>query len=623
MRKFLAALLAATLFVVSGCGIISNINEDSDDSYAESTAEPTQTAGTAVEADETSDTEEPAIDAIWSEDEYSSDDVFSNRDSNSGYEDCVEIILKDGASYCDSEDVSIDGDVITISGEGSYLVFGSLSSGQIIIDSTNETKIQLILNGVTITNDSSACIYIKQADKVFLTLAEGSENPLSVTGEYVAIDDNNIDSVVFSKDDLTINGSGSLTIDAEYGHGIVSKDDLIITGGEIVIDAQLHGMTGKDCIGIKDCTLDITSGKDGIHTENTDDADAAYIYIESGDITVNAGMDAISAMTKLQIDGGSFDLTSGGGSSNASYNDSGMNWSWGQWGNNATGTEDSAKALKADEDIVINGGSFVINSSDDAIHTNASVYINDGEFAINSGDDGIHADASTAINGGSIDIQSSYEGIEGMAINISGGEINVVSSDDGLNAAGGTDSSSKSRPGAGGFDSASTDCYISISGGYIVIDADGDGIDSNGSLVISGGEIYVNGPTNNGNGALDYSTSSVSNAVVVAIGSSGMALGLSGASIDVTVSTQSAGTAIQLFDSDGNLLVEYTSLKQFTSVVIAAPSMVSGESYTLKVGGSEYTVTAGSSYNSGQTGGYPGGNPGGMGGGMGGNGGRP
>ena len=104
MRKLLAALLAATLFVVSGCGIISNINEDSDDSYAESTAEPTQTAGTAVEADETSDTEEPAIDAIWSEDEYSSDDVFSNRDSNSGYEDCVEIILKDGASYCDNED---------------------------------------------------------------------------------------------------------------------------------------------------------------------------------------------------------------------------------------------------------------------------------------------------------------------------------------------------------------------------------------------------------------------------------------------------------------------------------------------------------------------------------------
>ncbi len=215
-----------------------------------------------------------------------------------------------------SSGVSISGNIITITKEGTYVLFGALSEGQIVVDA-DSAKVQLVLDNADITCASSVAIYVKNADKTFITLAEGSENILMNTAEYEAIDDNNIDAVIFSKDDLTLNGKGTLTINSEYGHGIVSKDDLKLVGGIYNITAENHALSGKDSVRIAEGTYNLTSGKDGIHSENADDDEKGFVYIASGDFTIESTGDGIDASYVVQIDDGAFDITAGGGAENA------------------------------------------------------------------------------------------------------------------------------------------------------------------------------------------------------------------------------------------------------------------------------------------------------------------
>ncbi len=215
-----------------------------------------------------------------------------------------------------SSGVSISGNIVTITKEGTYVLSGALSEGQIVVDA-DSAKVQLVLDNADITCASSAAIYVKNADKTFITLAEGSENILMNTAEYEAIDDNNIDAVIFSKDDLTLNGKGTLTINSEYGHGIVSKDDLKLVGGTYNITAENHALSGKDSVRIADGTYNLTSGKDGIHSENADDDEKGFVYIASGDFTIESIGDGIDASYVVQIDDGDFDITAGGGVENA------------------------------------------------------------------------------------------------------------------------------------------------------------------------------------------------------------------------------------------------------------------------------------------------------------------
>lgn len=212
--------------------------------------------------------------------------------------------------------VSISGNIITITKEGTYVLSGALSEGQIVVDA-DSVKVQLVLDNADITCASSAAIYVKNANKAFITLAEGSENILMNTAEYEAIDDNNIDAVIFSKDDLTLNGKGTLTINSEYGHGIVSKDDLKLVGGTYNITAENHALSGKDSVRIAEGTYNLTSGKDGIHSENADDDEKGFVYIASGDFTIESTGDGIDASYVVQIDDGAFDITAGGGAENA------------------------------------------------------------------------------------------------------------------------------------------------------------------------------------------------------------------------------------------------------------------------------------------------------------------
>lgn len=557
--------------------------------------------------------------------EFAPEDMFSNRDKETGYTDYVEIKLSDNNISSNSENVSIDGNTVTISSAGTYALSGSLSNGQIIVNAGKEDKIQLVLQGIDINCDTSAAIYVKQADKVFITLDNATTNTFSNKKDFVSIDKNSIDSVIFSKEDLTFNGSGFLIINAAYGHGIVSKDDLVITSGNYKITSAGHGIEGKDSVRIADGDFAIISDKDGIHADNTDDATLGFIYISGGSFNITAGTDGFDASASLQIDDGTFNITTGGSSKNSSTNEQDAERpGWGRWGQETTSGSDtaSAKGLKADGDILLKAGTFTIDSSDDALHSNSNVYIKSGTIDISSGDDGIHADKKVAINGGTITISKSYEGIEGQNIDITGGIISIIASDDGLNAAGGNDGSGLgNRPGMDGFN-ADVDRYIKISGGKLTINASGDGIDSNGNLYVTGGETYVSGPTNNGDGALDYEgTAQITGGILIAVGSSGMAQNFGTSSTQGSIllnlsSSQNGGSAVTLKDESGNVIVSYAPEKSYASVVVSAPAIKQGSTYTLTTGASSQSITMQNLiYSSGTgMGSVPGGQKGGMGG---------
>ena len=431
--------------------------------------------------------------------------LFSTRDMEAGYDESAAVSIRLGGdtALCSSSAVAIDGGEITLLAEGVYILSGTLTEGQVVVDAGDGAKVQIVLKGADITSAASAAIYCREADKVFLTLAAGTENSLYNGGSFQPVDDSNIDAVVFSKTDLTLNGSGSLTVTSPGGHGIVSKDELTITGGSYTLTAARHGLTGKDSVDIAGGSFSITSGSDGIHAENADDAAKGFLYIADGSFTIDAQGDAISASGQLQIDGGSFALTAGGGSEGATMKAGDAMQRPGFQDFSVADAADAAdtascKGIKAGGALTVSGGSFDLDTADDAVHSGGDVTITGGEWTIRTGDDGIHADAAVLIQAGTFTIPYCYEGVEGQSVTIDGGTLDIIARDDGINAAGGADGSGTAY-GFGRQDPFAVDgnCAITINGGEITIVSDGDCLDSNGILTVNGGTLKL---TCNGNG---------------------------------------------------------------------------------------------------------------------------
>ena len=506
-RKVVLAFLLTGALVLSGCSKTNNSNETSSGSTS-------------------TDSSAQGIDVS---------NMFSDRDKEIGYdeENSTVIKLSDDSTTCDSDAVQISGNTVTNIDEGTYILSGTLTDGMVIVDAEDTDKVQLVLDGVDITSAESAAIYVREADKVFITTASDSQNTLTNGGTYTAIDDNNIDAAIFSKSDLTLNGAGSLTITAKAGHGVVSKDDLVLTSGTYQIDAASHGLSGKDSVRIASGSYTIVSGKDGIHAENADDTSLGFVYLADGTFDITSDGDGISAGNWLQADGGVYTVKAGGGSENVQKSDGEWQFGPGQKTESTDTTEEdtvSMKAIKAAGELILKGGKYSLDSADDTIHSNANVTISDGEFTLASGDDGIHADSATTISGGTVDITESYEGIEGLSIDI------------------------------------------------------------------TGGETYVSGPTNDGNSALDYNgTGTVTGGIFIAAGSSGMAENFGDSSTQgvmmVTVNSQAAGSAVSLSDSSGNELVSWTPEKEYTSVIISCPEITTGQEYTLTTGSDTTQIT--------------------------------
>ncbi len=612
-KKGFSAVIAAallTLTVFAGCDNDLETGSEPGESSSATTESSTASSSSAAQNPEVS---------------------FTDRDNKVNYDETAAVSISGSGNKFNvsGSGASAKDGILTISKAGTYVFNGSIDDGRIVVNVGDNDKVQIVLNGFSIKCSTHSPLFVKSGDKVFITVNDGTENSISDGAQYTALadDESNVDGAIFSRADLTINGGGTLNVSGNMQHGIVSKDDIAITGGNITVTANGSGISGKDCVKISDGTIKITSEGDGIKSDNTEDTSKGYVYIGGGKINIKSATDGISAETFLTVEKAEITLNTGGGSENSSKTSGGeVRPDWGRWGtNNGTTTDSdsaSAKGLKAGGNIKIADATITADTSDDSVHSNSNVTIESGTLNIKSGDDGIHADTATAVNGGNILIEKSYEGIEGSSVTISGGTLDVTASDDGINAAGGNDSSSMGgRPGQNSF-TQNSDVYIKIAGGKITVNAEGDGIDSNANITVEGGETYVNGPQSSGNAAFDYDGSAtVSGGILVASGSSGMAQGFSESSSQCSIlynlsSNHSAGDKITLADSSGNELVSFTPTKQYNSVVITTPKLTKDGTYKLTAGSESADITMSSTVysNGGGMGGFGGGGRGGMGG---------
>lgn len=561
MKKILTISLSVLVLMLAGC------TKNQEDKKQTKNNDCTETLS------EITTTEDINIDGM--------DLEFTENDKNS--------------SYSDSQIKSTDNkEIIEITADGIYKVTGNHS--QIVINAPDTAKPRIILENVNLHCENGPAIYVKSADKVFITVSDGTESTLTCGNSFDESYEN-ADGAIFSKADLTINGSGKLTVDGNYKCGIVSKDGLNIVDTNITVTSAGTAIEGKDCVKIGNSIINMAAGTDGIKSTNREDSTRGYVLIESGEFNITSQNDGIQAETALFIKDGNFNIKTGGGSAVSSSNYGKEDNRWGMWGgytqNNSTTDTESTKALKATSLIKIDNGNFSIDSSDDAIHSNSDLEIKGGSFNISSGDDGIHADDQLIISDGTLEISKSYEGIEATAITVSGGSIIVTASDDGFNAAGGNDSSAMGgRPGQNPFESDS-DAQINFTGGYILVSASGDGIDSNGDINLSGGVLLVSGPTNSGNSALDYGgKATVNGGVAVIAGSSGMATtfassSLQGSFMCTVNSSVSGGTSISVTDGS-KVIASFTPSKAYNNIIVSCPDLRVGNTYTLNIGG---TVT--------------------------------
>lgn len=556
-------------------------------SLTNTASEPEESTESAALAVNNSNQISTAASDIVTYDEEDYDSEWENENTN-----YIELNGAD-ASFKGSGAAMVDNQIL-IAVPGVYVISGKLNEGQIKIDLENKGTVKLVLNGAEIRNSQDAAIYVKQAEKTIITLQDGTQNIVSDGESYAKSEEDDPSAAIFSEDDLTINGTGSLTVNGNYNDGIAGKDDLIITGGNITIHSADDGLVGRDMVAVKEGTVSIDAAGDGIKSTNDTDTSKGFIVLEGGAFDVKAGSDGIQAETSLFIAGGQYTIMSGGGSVNGSVKaeDNRQSFPGNREGNTAEASDEtesqSAKGLKASSDITISGGNFKIDSSDDALHSNNSMTLAGNDISITSGDDGIHADSSITITNGTIAIDKSYEGIESKLITISGGETHVVSSDDGINVGGGNDESSvKGSTGQ----NTSGDSALHLNGGYLAVNSAGDGLDSNGSIYMTDGTVIVNGPTADNNGALDYNgVFEISGGLLIAAGSAGMAEAPSEQSaqhaILIDFSTlQQAESIINLTDGNGKTVMTFAPNKEFQTVVISSPELNKDTTYTLNSGG--------------------------------------
>lgn len=505
-------------------------------------------------------------------------DIVTDRDLEGAWEEdgATKISLSDGGCTVDGAGAVADGSTVTITAGGTYVLTGQISAGQVVVNADGE-KVQLVLDGASVTSSDSAAILVRAAKKVWLTLSDGTQNKLATSGSFAEDDEYSIDGAVWCKSDLTINGTGVLKVSSAEGHGIVCKDELALVSGDVEVEAARHAVQAQDAACVVAGTWSLTAGTDGIHCGDDDDAEKGSVLIVGGTVSIDAGSDGVDAANVLELDG--------------------------------------------------------------------------GEITVSAADDGLHSERVLQVDGGTVTVAKSYEGLEGSTVTVNGGVIDVTSSDDGVNAAGdpsgdlsaevtgvgasgpeaageqpeaaanggqaptgdgqapeGADAQAPTSaggqapadaggqaPGAGGAMDYDSTAQVTINGGKLTIQASGDGVDSNGDLTVTGGETYVFGPTSDGDGSLDFAgTDTVTGGVVMCVGSSGMAQNFGDASTQgsmlVSASGQ-VGDAIQLADEDGNVLASCEARTSYSCVLVSAPGVESGKTYTLSYGDTSSEIT--------------------------------
>ena len=561
-----------------------------------------------------------------------SDSETVNEPSKGTYAQTSEtvITLSDSITV-NGEGASVEGKIVTITSAGTYLVSGSMADGQIVVDTTDESEVKLVLNGVSLACSDGPAVLIKTAPKrVEIYTAANSVNILSDGTGYVIADEDQVEgeiypnACIYACEDLRFDGEGTLYVHGNADKGINTKDDLNIRGGTLVVTSAGVGMRGNDSVTVVDGKITVSSGGDGIKSGNIETEGKGQVRIENGTLYITATGDGIAAATDLTISGGTMVITTkdadstslsaanitptydslrgpggGGGMPPGGFGGGGMGPGGMMGEGNSNKSSISAKGLKAAGVLTVSGGKITVESADDGIHADDAVWIKDGSIYISANDDGIHANNMLTVSGGVTEIAKSYEGIEANQITILGGTNRITASDDGANANGGT-SMGMGRPDSfGGNTSQDTQGntntntpLLTISGGYTVINAAGDGIDSNGNIVMTGGTLYVYGPTNNGNGPIDFGDGNcnmtISDGTFLAVGSSGMADTAQNngqAVFAAYMNTLQAGTLIGIKDVSGNIIAAFELPKAIASIVYSSPALSAGETYTFVYGG--------------------------------------
>ena len=636
------SLLLASSLAFGGCGtaVTSASFVNTESASTESTGETSaDNAAATSESTASENAMESASDINFDLEltESTIDTEFTDREKSGSYKvsEAVKITLNKTTATVSGSGAKADGSTITITEEGVYIVSGTLEDGQIIVDASDSDKVQIVLDGVHINCETNAAIYVREADKVFITLAENSSNTLGGGNEYTQIDDNTVDGVIFSKSDLVCNGTGSLTIEADYKHGIVSKDDLVITGGTYKITAADNGITAKDQLKILDGSFDIDVANSAVKAKNADNAELGNIYIAGGIFTIEAEQDGFHATGSIVVDDGTITVNSG---------DDGFHADLDTVIHGGTILVEKSNEGLEGKRVVVNGGDITVNASDDGI--NAANSGDDGANAANSGDGGVNAansgdDGANATNpganaagSGDDDSNAASSNNDSSAAVNSGDDSSISGAADGKeppqmppdtengsdmqpsqdfdpeNAPSGGNAPQNFDPGNAPSDGdapqmmqggpgggGNSELYIKITGGTLTVSADGDGLDSNGGLLVTGGTTIVYGPTSDGDSALDYDGSAiVSGGILAAIGSAGMVESFDEASTQPVITyycteTQSADTTITLTDSDGSALFTVTPEKAYASIVLTCPEMKLDATYTLAAGTDNEEIT--------------------------------
>ncbi|HRZ98767.1 MAG TPA: carbohydrate-binding domain-containing protein [Paludibacter sp.] len=484
----------------------------------------------------------------------------------------VKISLNQTAITVSGKGATALGSTVTITKPGTYQFTGKLTDGQIIVNTIEDGRVRLILNNADVTNSTTSPLFVQNAERTILVLPKGTTNKFTDGANYTITADS-LNAPIFSKDYLSIFGEGTLTVKGNYKGGITSKDELEIKSGNLNITSVSSGIRGKDLLKIYDGTFRVNCGGDAFKSDNDSSDTKGIIEIADGTYDVICSGDGFSATKTIDISGGQFNIETGGGSTQAI----GLT---------------SSKGIKGTRKVNISGGTFIINSSDNSIHSSSDVTIGGGTFNISTGNRSIKSDTTLTINGGEININQAFKGINGHKVTINNGKITVTSQNDCLKGSRGNDLTT---------DDGS---HIQINGGTLLLTtAKGDAVDSNGSIKIMGGTLVVQGSQTITDDALTYrSTFIITGGNVIASG--GRTLNPSTTSVQNTVlikinSYLAPNTIINIQDEAGVSKLSYKVKKYALYVLVSSPLLETGKTYSIYTGGTNDGIESNGFYTSG------------------------
>lgn len=326
---------------------------------------------------------------------------YTDRDCDPSYNADTATVLDLAAGTVEGSGATYDAEqaLFEVQQEGAYLLQGKSDGVQVKVALGDEEKAQIVFNNADLSTTDRPALYVESGDKVFVTLAEGSQNFMA--GGQTDNDTDALNGVVYSKSDITFNGDGTLTVNttAQDCHGIISKDDLVITGGTYAISATDNGLHGKDCVKIRDGAFSIEAGNDAIKSSNQEEANRGFIALDGGTIEVTDCEEGYEAR-EIYLNGGKSTITARDDAINASASE------------NTSGRECF---------IQINGGQLVIYADGDGIDSNGSLEVNDGTIFVsgpsNAANSALDYETEATINGGTV----LATGPAGMACGFTGG----------------------------------------------------------------------------------------------------------------------------------------------------------------------------------------------------------